>query len=189
MNKRVTAIARAAGVITATVGLIVGVTFAQLNTTAALTGVTVNSATAGLLVSNGGAYSASEPGFHVTGLIPGHGSGLQPFYLQNTGDTPLVVTVHVPAAPTATGFTNWANFTATFHSQSGGNDVTVNMQDLLNGQVALPNNPLPAGAQGVAATPGTVGNYDVTFDINPAAVTGSSASVGAFDLVFTGTAQ
>ncbi|HEX7260129.1 MAG TPA: hypothetical protein VF272_04330 [Candidatus Saccharimonadia bacterium] len=187
MSRSTLAIARATGVIGATVALIVGVTFAQLNTTATLSNNTVSSATADLTLWDGSAFAQTAPGFTVTNLIPGAGSGPLPFYFKNGGAVDLIVTAHVPVAPSASGFSGWENLKVTFTDNNGAVQAT-NMGALLAGEVALPGNPVTAGAQGNAGVPNTEGNYTATFDITPAAVTGSSATVDSFDIVFTGTA-
>ena len=64
--------------------------------------------------------------------------------------------------------------------------IQTDMLALNSGEVALPCNPLAAGATGDSNTLNTPGNYDFKFDIVPASITGSQVTVGAFDIVFTG---
>ena len=187
MNKKTMAIARAAGVVGATAALVVGVTLANLSSTASLTANNIASATADLTVWNGSSFSSTATGFTVTGLVPGVGSGNLPFYFRNGGGVNLNVTVHVPVTPTSSGFSGWNNLKVVFTNDFTATTVTTDMQALLAGDVALPGNPLAAGAQGNSGVPGTQGNYKVSFDIVPASITGSHVTVGNFDLVFTGT--
>ncbi len=186
MSKNSLTIARGVGVIGSTVALMVGVTFAALTSNpATLSNNNITSATASLKVWDGGTYNVTATGFTVTGLIPGSGSGDLPFYLQNDGDVPLNISVTVPTAPSASGFTGWENLKVTIKNHNGSVIATSDMAALLAGNVSL--NQLAAGAAGDSNTAGTPGNYTVNFDIVPASVTGSQATVGIFDLVFTGT--
>jgi hypothetical protein len=180
--------ARAVAVIAAVATMVTGVTFAALNSQATLTNNSISTSTASLKLWDGDSFESTAPGFTVTDLVPGTGKEY-PFYFKNEGPA-VNVTAHIPAAPTATGFTGWENLKIDLTSDMTGcaaPTVHTDMGALLGGEVALPCNPLAAGAQGNAGVPGTEGNYKIKFDIVPAAITGSSASVGNFDLVFTGT--
>ena len=174
---------RAIGVIGAVAALVTGVTFAALNSTATLTDNTISSGTAGLRVSTDNTtFSDSEPGFTVTGLIPGTGS-TKTFYLRNNGDIALDVSARVPVLPGPPvfgyGFSGFENLTVSITSPACIDVVNTNMSLLNAGEVLLPCNSLPVG-------PATSRTYDIHFDILPAAITGSQAGVGAFDLRFTG---
>lgn len=179
---------RAIGVISAVAVLVGGVTFAALNSQATLTNSSINSATASLKLWDGDSWDSTAPGFIITDLIPGTGV-TKPLYMQNAGTVGLNVVAHVPVAPSATGFSGWENLTVAIKSYKPACGITVNtnMADLLAGDVALPCNTFTAGAAGDGNVQWTEGNYDFKFDITPAAVTGSSASVGNFDIVFSGT--
>ena len=188
MSKRTLAVARAVGVIGATAAVIIGVTFATgLSSQATLNNNTLSSANASLLLWNGSSFASTAPGFTVTGLVPGHGSGPLPFYFQNNGGVDLDITAHVPAAPSSSGFSGWQNLTLHINNDATHQAIDTTMQDLLNGQVSLPGNPLPAGSTGNSNVAGTPGNYTATWDIVPASVTGNQVTVGSFDIVFTGT--
>jgi len=187
MSKHALTIARGAGVIGVTMALMVGATFAALTSNpVTLSNNNITSATASLKVWNGSTYDVTATGFTVNNLIPGSGSGDLPFYLENDGGTPLDLSVTVPTAPTASGFTGWDNFTVKIKNNVGAETDTT-MQALLAGQVPLNGLALPAGATGNGGVPNTEGNFTVAFDINKTAVTGSQATVGSFNLVFTGT--
>ncbi|HUD11710.1 MAG TPA: hypothetical protein VMS08_04835 [Candidatus Saccharimonadia bacterium] len=209
MNKRSFAIARAVAVIGGTGALIVGVTFAAgLTSTATLAGTSESTASANLGIWNGSAFASSAPGFNITNLVPGTGV-TDNMYLQNSGGVPLAVTANVPTLPTSSGFSGWNNATvsitaentsATCNNAPGFTEntgtagtsntspytVNTNLADLNSGQVILPciMNVGDTGNSGVAGTPG---NYDVHFDIAESSITGSSATVGPFDIVLTGT--
>lgn len=184
---KVNPVFRAVGVIGAVAALVTGITFAALNSQATLTNSTIDTATANLKLWDGDSFESSAPGFTITNLIPGTGSGNLPFYFQNSGGVGLNLTAHVPAAPTASGFSGWNNLKVTFHNDFTDSTTSTNMQDLLDGNVPLSGGALSAGAQGNSGAPNTEGNFTAKFDITPAAVTGSSASVGAFNIDFAGT--
>jgi hypothetical protein len=199
LSKGFNPVVRAVGVFSAVAIIAGGVTYAALNTSATLSGNTITTADANLLLWDGDSYETTAPGFDVTGLIPGEGSADQKFYVKNAGDTNLNVTAHVATAPVAPaegyGFDGWQNLRVTFKAYNpacttaSDRIVHTTMADLLAGQVALPCNNLKMGAQG-DSSPGAVnteGNYSVSFDITPASVSGTP-KVGDFDLVFTGAA-
>lgn len=190
MSTKTSAVLRAFGVVGATAALVTGVTFAALNSSATLTASSILSATADLKLSNGGSFASNAPGFTITDLVPGTGV-TKPLYFQNAGGVGLNITANIPTLPAAPGggygFTGFDNLTVTITSEACPTPVMTNMLALNAGQVALPCNPLPAGAIGNSGVHPTVGNYSIKFDINPAAITGSQAGVGPFDIVFTGT--
>ncbi len=64
--------------------------------------------------------------------------------------------------------------------------VKTDMAALLAGEVELPCGPLAEGATGDSNTPGTAGNYSVSFKLVSDAVNEQSAGVGNFDVVFNG---
>ncbi|MGC1177410.1 MAG: hypothetical protein WA843_05050 [Candidatus Saccharimonadales bacterium] len=177
---------RAVAVIGTVAALVTGVTFAALNSQATLTESTINTATANLTLWNGSSFESSAPGFTITNLVPGTGTADLPFYFKNGGGVPLNLTAHVPVEPSSSGFSGWDNLKVTFKNAAGVTTDTT-MQALLAGNVSLSGDPLSAGAQGDANTPGTEGNFTAKFDITPSAVTGSSASVGSFNIDFAGT--
>lgn len=178
---------RAVLVVGAVMAIATGVTFAALQSQATLTDSTINTPTASLKLWDGDSFESTAPGFVVTGLVPGTGTADLPFYFKNDGGLPLNITARVPVAPSLSGFSGLSNVMVTFKSEFAGSPVVTNLQNLLDGEVALPGNPLAAGAQGNSGVPGTEGNYSAKFDINPAAVSGSSASVGNFNVIFAGT--
>lgn len=188
---------RAVLVIGAVAALVTGVTFAALTNTATLTQNTISAADASLLVWDGDSFESTAPGFTVTDLVPGQGSGDNFFYLQNNSPGDLWVYAHVPAEPAAPtggyGFTGWENLKVIFMSHAGDcvdDPVKTDMAALLAGNVELPCNPLSEGATG-NNQPGeedTEGNYSVSFDIDPESLTegAEDAGVGSFDLQLIG---
>lgn len=197
LSKGINPVTRAVGVFSAVAIIAGGVTYAALTSSATLTNNTITSANASLLLWDGATFASTAPGFNVTGLIPGEGSGENKFYVKNAGDTNLKVTAHVPVAPEAPaggyGFAGWENLDVTFKSYVPAcvdNTVTTDMAALLAGEVELPCNNLASGAQGnnAVGAENTEGNYSVVFDIDPTSVNGDSPGVGNFNVVFTGAA-
>lgn len=193
MNKKLSAILRAVGALGAVTAIVGGVTFAALSSSATLAQSTISTANADLNIYNfsTNAWANSAPGFNITGLVPGTGV-TEEFYLQNDGDTALTVKARVPVLPAAPeggyGFTGFENVTVTITGEGCVEPpVQTNLLALNSGDVALPCNPLAAGVSG-DSNADVAGNYDIKFDINSAAITGESAGVGPFDIVFTGTA-
>ncbi len=183
---KVNPMTRAVMVIASVAALVTGVTFAALQSQATLTDSTVNTATAGLTLWDGDSFESTAPGFTVTGLVPGVGTAPLPFYFKNSG-VALNLTAHVPATPTSSGFTGWENLKVTIKDDNDNAVTNTTMQALLAGEVPINGGPLSSGAQGDSNTPSTEGNFTAKFDIEPTSITGSSASVGAFNIIFTGT--
>lgn len=197
LTRQINPVIRAVAVIGAVMALVTGVTFAALQDSVTLQNNTIASANADLLIYDGATFSETAPGFTVTDLVPGEGSQEYKFYLKNNGAAPLKIAATVPNEPAAPAggydFTGWENLKVTVKNyEAGCADDTVNttMAALLAGEVELKCNPLAAGAQGNngAGAEETEGNYGITFDIDPASVTGDSPGVGNFDIVLTGAA-
>jgi hypothetical protein len=182
---------RAIGVIGVVAGLTTAVTFAALNDKAVLADSSISTSTANLTLWDGDSFEQQAPGFVVTGLVPGEGSGDKLFYFKNGGDLDLKITAHVPNAPQPPaggyGFSGWENLKVAFTNKHDGSTTEATMAELLAGEVDLPGNPLAGGVQGNSGVADAEGNYAVNFDIDPSAVTGTHAGVGDFNIVFTGT--
>jgi hypothetical protein len=195
MSSKLAIIGRAVGSVGAVVALAGGITYAALTSnTATLSQSTISTGTTGLNIYDFSTnqWATSAPGFQITDLVPGTGVD-ENFYLQNTGSTDLDVTAKVPTLPGPPtggdyGFSGFENVTVKITGEKCGDTVSTNLSALNAGTVALPCNPLTAGAAGNSNATGTEGNYKIHFDINPDAVSGSSAGVGPFDIVFQGTA-
>ncbi len=193
ISKGISPVTRAVGVFSAVAIVTGGVTFAALQSSATLTDSSISTANAELQVYDftAGQYASTAPGFVIDNLIPGEGVE-KSFYLRNNGQTALNVSARVPALPGAPadgfGFSGYENVKVSITGEKCDVTVDTNLQALFDAAVALPCNSLLAGEAGNSTVDGTAGNYDVTFDIDPAVITGSSAGVGDFDIVFTGTA-
>jgi hypothetical protein len=196
MSSKLGIIGRAIGSVGAVVALAGGITYAALTSnTATLSQSTISTGTASLKIYNfpDGQWETSAPGFQITKLVPGTGVD-EHFYLQNDGDSSLDVTATVPTLPGPPsggdyGFSGFQNVKVDITGEKCGDTVNTNLAALNAGKVALPCNPLTAGAAGNSNVTGTEGNYKIHFDINPDVVTGGSAGVGPFDIVFQGTAS
>jgi len=183
------------GVISAVVIIAGGVTFAALTSnTVVVSASTIDSATASLKIWDGAAYSTTAPGYHITGLVPGHGVD-ENLYLQNDGGVDMTIAAHVPTLPGAPaqgyGFSGFDNLKVSITNEdplclAPNNVVNTDIAALNAGNVTLPCS-LKAGDTGDGGTLNHAGNYLVHFDIDPSAVTGAQAGVGAFDMDLTGT--
>ena len=185
---KINPIVRAVGVMGVTAGLVTGVTFAALNSTATLTDNTIGTADTSLLLWNGTAFAQEAPGFTIDDLVPGQGSKPQVFYFQNTSEMDEKITARVVNAPTVTGFSGWENLKVTFTDLKSGATNSGTFQDLLDNNFNLPGT-LDDGATGnnQPDAEDTEGNYSVVFDIDPSKVTGDDVMVDSFALTFTAT--
>lgn len=191
MRLRINPLARAVATFMAVAGLVTGITYAALSSSATLTNNTINSATASLKVWNGSSFEGTAQGFTVTGLVPSVVTDEYPFYLKNA-DLPLKVTIQASAPASAAGFDSWSDLSVRFISHDPAcptvsNKVTKTMQELMDAPVELPCNSLPANSQGNDGVLATAGNYGVKFFIDSTEVSGEQVSVGAFTWTLTGT--
>jgi len=179
-------------VIVATVGVVVtGITFASLQSQpATLSGNTIQSATAGLYIATDSStsteYSNSHSGFSFTGVVPGGLAmpvGGNAFYLKNTGMATLNLKLAISSVPTNTANVDLGKVTVQITRVDTGKITTATVQDLVasdtTGGVALTDPLLPADT-GV--------EYQISVSMAADAFTGSSATIGSIDFVFSGTA-
>ena len=188
MSARTMIIGRAVGVMGATAVLATGATWAALaSNTVTLQNNTVTSQTADLKLWDGDSWEDFAPGVNITNLVPGTTTAPQKFYFKNAG-LPLNLTAHIPVAPAYTGLTNFADMKVHITSLKlpATPPVDTDIAALLAGNVPMPGNPLPANSQGDSGNDDTAGNYSVTFDIAPGAVTGPNVSVSNFNIDFVG---
>ena len=153
----------------------------------ALTGNTIETATASLRISKDGTtFSDTIPGFDFAGVMPG-GSAVpgDPGYLvevKNTGDTTLKLRLTVPVTPTVVGITDLSkvNVLITPFSPSGGTYATqsVPLSTLIAGQVSLSN------ATAVAKGGPVLMHLQVSMTTD--AISGSGGSISNLDLTFSG---
>lgn len=185
------ALARAIAVV-ATVGILVtGVTFAALQSQAAvLSGNTIQSASANLLIGTASAtstaYSSSHSGFTFSNVVPG--GPAQPangnvFYLKNTGTATLSLKLTVGSTPTNTSNVDLTKVTIQITRVDTGTTQSASLQSLIDGS--------PSGGLNLTdnLAPASTGvQYTISVSMAADAFTGSSASIGAIDFVFSGTA-
>jgi len=184
----VSPIVRAAGIVSAVGLTVTGVTFAALQSQqAVLTGNTIQSATADLRIgTSASSFAASRAGFSFQDLIPGGPpmpSDGNVFYLKNYGSAPLALKLTVGSVPTNTSNVDLAKVLVQITRVDSNVVQTASLQSLIEGYPA----------NGLALTDLLSGNTTGTFKIRASmtadAFTGTSASIGAIDLVFSGTAQ
>lgn len=191
MKQKLSIVSRAVGVLGLLVASVGGVTYAAMTSNSVtLSGTTLSTGSAELRIYNftAGRWDTTAQGFDIDDLVPGEGVTKQ-FYLQNSGDVDLDIRAQVSELPMLTGFDGAENVTVVITGQECGESVETDLAELNREEgVELPCNPLDEGAAGDSNVAGTAGNYDITFDIDPEAVNDDRASVGAFDIVFTGTA-
>jgi hypothetical protein len=179
--QKINPVVRAILVVGAAAGLVVGVTFAALNSQATLIGNTI-SATAGLQVSTDGTtYGGSIPGFSFSGVVLGDTTGVtKNFKIKNSASAPMSLSLKIPTAP---------NFTGGIVDQT---KVHVKL-DCTAPVLAMPSTALSALTAGEVTVTGslTAGatadcNMNVTLDAD--AITGATTTTSdPFDLRFTGT--
>lgn len=193
MTKHVLVYLRAIGLSMALVALMVGTTLAALNTQATLTGTSLTTASADLLIWNGQQFSDSAAGFVATNIVPGIGSPEFKLSFRNTGAGPLAIGVHIPTDYVFSGFNSTSQSTAM-------KAVKVTLKDLFTSQetetslyslglttdVPMPGSPLGPGVSGEPANAVSLGNYSISFDVDPTAVGTGQAVIEPFDIVFTG---
>jgi hypothetical protein len=183
MNARSLAITRAVAVIGGTGALIIGATFAAGADTASLTGNTF-SASQGLLISNGGAYSGSATGFNF-GTVPTGttGSAQQAFFLKDItgGTSPLGVTVTAANC----SFSNLDSTKVNLNIEEDNGSLSGTVDTATLASLCTPTG-LALSTANLPQT-GAVGTKYVAWLTltDASAITGSPTS-GAFDAQFTG---
>jgi hypothetical protein len=175
MNKQTMAIARGVGVISATVALMAGVTFAQFSSSATLTANTVSTATPGLEVSTDNVnYGTSETGLTFDNLLPGVPSAPQNFYLYNNstgGSFSLAAQASAIVSPTL----NPSLVTVTITDVPDSTPYTATLAQWESG----------FSISGPALANGAVRTFTMTVTVDPSVST--QGSVSGFNWVFTGT--
>jgi hypothetical protein len=184
------ALARALSIV-ASVGIIVtGVTFAALQSQqAVLSGNTIQSATASLLIgtatATSTAYSSSHSGFSFNDIVPGAAAqpaGGNVFYLKNTGTATLSVKLNVNGTPTNPSNVDLGKVKITVVRTDTNTSQTTTLQALIDST--------PAGGLTLTDTlaPSATGTqYTMTVSMTADAFNGSSATIGAIDFSFSGT--
>lgn len=186
--KKSAIILRASVMLAALSVLVGGVTYAAVTSSATLTGNTLASVTAGLLVDGPDAdndFSASETGLVFDAIVPGAAnySAAKQFSLKNTGTGNLKIAITAAGGTPSGTFDESKVYVKVTNTALPGSPVEVT----LNNFATLFNNlPGVSGAGSLAA--GATATFDVQVWAAADAVTGASASFSNFDLTFTGTA-
>ncbi len=169
-----------------TAGAAVGITYAIVSQQTTLAANSISSATADLKIkSTNKNWSNSAPGFKIKDLVPGSGV-TEPIYFENAGKVSLNLSARIPTRPALGGFTGWNNVLIDIIGNSCGSTVHTTIASLFSAPVTVPCGPLSAGTAGDSSVSNHTGNYSLRFDINQSAITGTKATVGSFDIQFTG---
>jgi len=162
------------------------VTFAAIQSSgSALTGNTIQTASASLLISNNNSTWANDVGgWNFSGVVPGGpalpANGSYVVYVKNTGDAPMTLALTVKTPPTVTGAVDFAGVHILLTPTTGGTAQSFALSALLAGNVAITGSSIqPYGA--------TILSYKVQVLMDASAVTGSSASITGLNLSFVGT--
>ncbi len=190
--KKNAALARALVVVSSVGVLVTGVTFAALQSQqATLTGNSIQTATAGLLIGTASAtstaYSSSHSGFSFQNVVPG-GPAMptdgNTFYLKNNGTSTLSLKLAVGSTPTNMANVDLAKVSIVLTRVDTGTTQTATLQSLVDGY---------SSGGGFALTdplaPATTGTqYKISVSMAADAFTGTNATIGTLDFVFSGTA-
>ena len=161
---------RAVGTMGAVAALAGGITFASLTSnTVALTPNNLTTSTASLAIGAGTTCptgnTTATPGFTTaTPLVPGGAAVKTNFCLDNTGNTPLLVTASIPTLPTGTaaadttlsitcttegGLTNNTQTLSTFATTAFTNQLPANTVDDCTASATLSNSYTGSGGENI----------------------------------------
>lgn len=176
---------RAVGVLSAVGILVTSVTFAALQSQqAVLSGNSISSATADLRIgTTASTFSPSRTGFNFADVVPG-GPAMPTdghiFYLKNYGSAVLALKVAVNSAVTNVSTVDLTKVSVQLTRSDTGTTQTMTLQAMIDGQTA--------GGQTITdpINPGTVVQYKLRALMAANAFDGTSATVGAIDLIFSG---
>ena len=166
-----------------------GVAFALLQSHADLTGNSVQTDSAGLLISKDtNIYSTTTSGYSFTGIVPGfQASQAKPLFLENTGSAPLALKLSAANPPTNSDDMDLSKVKVVLTPR----DATTNapgaaqsfpLQSLIDNPGGMPiDSP-------VALAPSDHQRYDIQVSMDADAVNGSSAALSNLDLTFSGVA-
>lgn len=178
-------IARAIMVVSAIAVLATGVTYAALQSPqVALTGNTISTATVGLQIgTSDSSFASSRVGFKFANVIPGAAATPadgNAFYLKNTGSVAMTLKAAINSVPTNISSVDLSKVFLIFSRVDTNATQSISVASLVDanatGGVALTDN-LDASS---------VAQYKVQVTMDDDAFTGTSATVGNIDLVFTG---
>ena len=189
-SKRFKSIKRSLLIATLLTGLTGGAAYAVLQSQQnTLTGNTISTATANLNLSlDGTSYSSSTAGFDFNSIVPG-GSAVPatgyPFYLKNSGATPLAIKFYVSSTPSNASSIDLTKVNVLLTTVgSGTSPQSFSLQALKDA----------AATGGLAISTATLNptysqQYKLQVSIASDATIQSGASLGNIDFAFRGIAQ
>lgn len=184
----VSPIIRTAIIVSLLLSLVSGITFAALQSQSKLTGSTIQTATANLLIGHDtNSFAASQAGFSFNNLVPGGTltpSGGYPIYLRNAGGTPLSLKFAVSSLPTNPNAVDLSKVFVHLNSTASGQTQTFTLQSLIDSHAS------GGSTLNLVAVLFSEQTHPFTLQVSMAkdAFDGQSASIGAIDFVVTGTA-
>lgn len=179
-------------VVVSTVGtLVTGVTFAALQSPqATLSSNTIQTASASLLIGTESAastdYGSSHAGFAFQNVVPGGPAmpaGGSTFYLKNTGTATLALKLSVGGTPVNAASVELSKVSVIVTRVDTHTSQTASLQSLIDG---YPSGGLDLTDSLAPSSTGT--QYQISVSMSDDAFTGSSATIGSIDFVFSGTA-
>lgn len=181
-------VVRAIAVLSAVGILTTVVTFAAIQSSgSALTGNTIQTATATLQISNNNTtWNSDVGGWNFNGVVPGGPArpidGSYVVYIKNTGNAPMTLSMTVKTPPSVTGAVDLSGVHVVLTPTSGGASQALALSDLLAGNVAIAGSTIQP-----YSGPGTALSYKIQVSMDADAVTGSTASITGLNLTFIGT--
>lgn len=167
------------------------VAFALLQSQAKLTGNSIQTQTAGLVISqNGTNYGPSAAGYNFSGIIPGAQlSQTEHIVLKNTGTSPLALRLGIASTPANPSGTDLSKVQVVLTPYSTttympGTPQSFSLQSLIDAEA-------DGGTSVVypASLPtGSTEEFNIQMGMDAGAMNGSSATLSNIDLAFTGTA-
>jgi len=178
-----------AGLVTALVIMATGVAYAALQSQQIkLTGNTIQTASANLLLSTDGTtYASTLTGYSFSGLVPGGPAvpaGGQKIYIKNTGNAPLSLRMFVGSTPINPDSVDLSKVSVIITPISGGTAQTATLQSLISSQATggiTLNTPASLAS-------GSSTGYNLSISMTADAINGASASISGIDFIFTGVA-
>jgi hypothetical protein len=189
-SRNIKALVRTVGVVAAVMIIAGGVTFAALQSQQdTLAGNTIETATADLRLGTDGVnYSNSHAGFDFDNLVPG-GQAVPttgyPVYLENLGGTPLAIKLAVSSVPTNPNNVDLSKVNVLLTTVGSGTGMqSFNLQSLM----------AASSVGGLPINSGNIANhnaveYKLQVSMDSDAISGSGATLGNIDFVFSGVAQ
>ena len=181
---------RLAGGLTVLALAVGGVAFALLMTQATLTGNSISTESANMVISqNDSNYGPSTSGYAFAGIIPGsQASQTEHFLLKNVGNAPLALKMNLTSAPSNPAGADLAKIHVILTPYSTTTFMPATPQDFTLQSL------LDAGPEGVAVdypnplAASSKEEFNVQMSMDADAVSGTSASLSNIDLGFIGTA-